>query len=109
VVVNTCNGPAHILRNDGGNRHNWIELNLRGARSNRDGIGAEVTLTSASGRRQYGMATTTASYESAQDKRLYFGIGNEGSVRKLEIAWPSGTKQTILNPPVRKIITVVEK
>ncbi len=109
VVVNTCNGPAHVLRNDGGNRNNWIGLNLRGTRSNRDGIGAEVTLTSASGRRQYGMVTTTASYQSAQDKRLYFGIGKEASIRKLEIAWPSGTKQTVLNPPIRKIITVVEK
>jgi hypothetical protein len=109
VVVNTCNGPAHVLRNDGGNRNNWIGLNLRGTRSNRGGIGAEVTLTSGSGRRQYGMVTTTASYQSAQDRRLFFGIGKERAIRKVEIAWPSGTKQTILNPPVRKILTVVEK
>jgi hypothetical protein len=55
------------------------------------------------------MVTTTASYQSAQDRRLFFGIGKERAIRKLEIAWPSGTKQTILNPPVRKILTVVEK
>lgn len=109
VVVNTCNGPAHVLRNDGGNRNNWIGLNLRGTRSNRDGIGAEVKLISESGKMQYGMVTTTASYQSAQDKRLYFGIGQEKVIRKIEIAWPSGAKQVVANPPVRKIVTITEK
>ena len=109
VVVNTCGGPAHVLRNDGGNRNNWIGLDLRGTKSNRDGIGAEVKLTSASGKVQYGMVTTTASYQSAQEKRLYFGIGQEKAIRKIEVVWPSGTKQMLENPPVKKILTVVEK
>jgi hypothetical protein len=55
------------------------------------------------------MVTTTASYQSAQDKRLYFGIGQEKGVRTVEIEWPSGTKQTIENPPIRKMNTVTEK
>ncbi len=109
VVVNSCNGPAHVLRNDGGNRNNWIGLNLRGTRSNRDGIGAEVRLTSESGKVQYGMVTTTASYQSAQDKRLYFGIGQEKAIRSIEIAWPSSTKQTIVSPPIRKELEITEK
>jgi len=109
VVVLTCGGPAYVLRNEGGNRNGWIGLDLHGTRSNRDGIGAQVKLTSESGRVQFGMVTTTASYQSAQDKRLYFGIGQEKSIRSLEITWPSGTKQKIGNPPVRKIMSITEK
>jgi hypothetical protein len=109
VVVVTCGGPAYVLRNDGGNRNAWIGLNLHGTRSNRDGIGAKVKLTTESGRVQYGMVTTTASYQSAQDKRLFFGLGSEKAIRKIEIAWPSGTKQVVENPPVRKILDITEK
>jgi hypothetical protein len=108
VVVVTCGGPAYVLRNDGGNRNAWIGLNLRGTRSNRDAIGAKVKLVSESGKVQYGMVTTTASYQSAVDKRLYFGLGAEGSVRSVEIAWPSGIKQVVLHPPARKTLTITE-
>ncbi|HEX4773191.1 MAG TPA: CRTAC1 family protein [Bryobacteraceae bacterium] len=109
AVVVTCGGPAYVLRNDGGNQNGWIGINLRGTRSNRDGIGAKVKLTSESGKVQYGMATTTASYQSAQDRRLFFGIGREAAIRSIEIAWPSGTKQVIQNPQIRKILTITEK
>jgi hypothetical protein len=82
---------------------------LHGTKSNRDGIGAEVKLTTASGKVQYGMVTTTGSYQSAQDKRLYFGIGQEKTIRSLEIRWPSGIKQTVDNVPIRKIVEITEK
>jgi hypothetical protein len=109
VVVVTCGGPAYVLRNEGGNQNGWIGLDLRGTRSNRDAIGAKVKLVSESGRVQHGTVTTTASYQSAQDKRLFFGIGPEKAVRRIEIAWPNGTKQMLENPPIRKILTVREK
>ncbi|HEX4808762.1 MAG TPA: CRTAC1 family protein, partial [Bryobacteraceae bacterium] len=108
VVVVTCGGPAYVLRNEGGNRNTWIGLDLQGTRSNRDAIGAKVKLTSESGKVQYGMVTTTASYQSAVDKRVYFGIGQENAVRSIEISWPSGTRQVIRNPAVRKILRVTE-
>lgn len=108
IVVATLGGPAHILRNDGGNGNNWIGLNLRGTRSNRDAIGAKLKLTSEMGRVQYRMVTTTASYQSAVSKRVYFGIGREKSIRRIEILWPSGTRQTIRNPPIRKILPITE-
>jgi enediyne biosynthesis protein E4 len=109
IVVVTCGGPAYILRNERGNRNGWIGLDLRGVKSNRDGIGAKVELISESGRVQHRLVTTTASYQSAQDKRLFFGIGQEKAVRRIEVEWPSGTKQIIENPPLRKILTVTEK
>ena len=40
---------------------------------------------------------------------LFFGIGQEKAIRHIEITWPSGTKQTIENPPMRKILSVTEK
>jgi hypothetical protein len=109
MVVVTCGGALYVLRNEGGNQNGWIGLDLRGTRSNRDGIGAKVKLTSESGKVQYGMVTTTASYQSAQDKRLYFGVGDEKSIQKIEIAWPSGTKQVIEKPPLGKILPVTEQ
>jgi hypothetical protein len=109
VVVATCGGPAYILRNDGGNENNWIALDLRGTKSNRDGIGARVKLTADSGRVQYGMATTTASYQSAQDRRVFFGLGGEKGIREIEISWPSGVKQVLPRPEIRKLLTIVEK
>ncbi len=109
AVIVTCGGPLYVLRNNGGNRNGWITLDLRGTKSNRDGIGAQVKLTTASGRVQYGMATTTASYQSAQDRRVFFGLGAEPSIRKIEITWPSGAKQLIANPPLRKILFVKEE
>ena len=107
IVVATCGGTAHILRNDGGNRNNWIAFDLRGTRSNRDGIGSIVKLTTASGKVQYGSAQTAAGYQSAQDRRVYFGLGQE-SVREVEVRWPSGSRQLLESPAVRKIVTVEE-
>jgi enediyne biosynthesis protein E4 len=107
--VVTCGGPAYVLRNEGGNQNGWAGLELHGTKSNRDAIGAKVKLVSESGRAQYGMVTTTAGYQSAQDKRLYFGIGHEKTIRTVEITWPSGARQTIENPPIRKILAVTER
>jgi enediyne biosynthesis protein E4 len=109
VVVATCGGPAYLLRNDGGNVNTWIGLDLRGTKSNRDGIGAKVKLTSESGHVQYAMATTTSSYQSAQDRRVYFGLADEASVRSIDITWPSGVKQTVRSPETRKILKVIEQ
>ena len=109
VVVATCGGPAYVLRNDGGSENNWITLDLRGTKSNRDGIGARVKLTAESGRLQYATATTTASYQSGQDRRVFFGLGGEKGIREIEINWPSGTKQVLTRPEMRTIVTVTEK
>ena len=108
VIVATCGGPAYVLRNEGGNRNNWTGLDLHGRKSNRDGIGAQVKLTAESGKSQYGMVTTTASYQSAQDKRVFFGLGQETAVRDITITWPSGIKQVVEHPEIRKILSITE-
>lgn len=108
IAISVCGGPAHILRNDGGNRNGWIGLILRGGRSNRDGIGARVKLVTA-GHVEYGMVTTAAGYQSAQDKRLLFGLGAEPTVARVEITWPGGRVQTIEHPPTGRYVTITEK
>ena len=108
IAVSNCGGPAYVLRNDARAGNNWIGLRLVGHRSNRDGIGARVKLTSAKGKVQYGMVTTTASYLSAQDPRVFFGIGQEESIRSIQITWPGGWKQELLDPRPGRILTVEE-
>ena len=109
VVVATLGGPAHLLLNQGGNANGWMAFDLRGSKDNRDGLGAVVKLTSASGSVQYSQASTAGSYQSAQDRRVFFGLGQESGVRSVEIAWPSGGKQIIHHPPMRRILTVKQQ
>jgi hypothetical protein len=108
IAIATCDGPLHLLRNDGGNRNRWIGLELRGTRSNRDGLGARVTLVQPGGARQYALATTSGSYLAANDRRVFFGLGPEGAIAELRIVWPSGIEQTIRAPKPNQILKVEE-
>jgi tetratricopeptide (TPR) repeat protein len=108
IVISDYGGPAHLLRNEGGNRNHWIAFDLRGTSSNRDAIGAKVTLISGSGRAQYAMVSTAGSYLSANDRRVFFGLGQEDQVREARIAWPSGIAQIVENPASGRVHTVTE-
>ena len=95
VVVGTLGGRPHLLRNDGGNRHNWLSLSIVGGPSNRDAIGAEVIVTTDSGGRQHFVVTTGSSYLSASDKRIHVGLGPDRVARSIQVKWPSGTIRTL--------------
>jgi hypothetical protein len=88
VVTTVLGGPPQVLMNRGGSNH-WLTISLRGTRSNRDGLGARVQVN-----QQTRFATTSGSYESANDKRLHFGLGPAKSA-KVEVFWPSGTHQVL--------------
>jgi enediyne biosynthesis protein E4 len=107
VVVTTNNGLAYVLENQGSHGH-WLTLSLVGHKSNRDGIGAEVKMVSASGMAQYATVSTTGSYLSASDRRVHFGLGTDSSARSIEIHWPSGIVQRMENVPANQILTVNE-
>jgi len=109
IVVSNCDGPAYFVRNEGGNRNHWIGLELRGVKSNRDGIGARVILTTGSGKVQYNHATSTASYLSANDKRVFFGLGEETKAKQIQILWPSGIEQILTDVKPDQILKVEEK
>jgi enediyne biosynthesis protein E4 len=96
-----------FLRNNRGNENNWILLHLTGTSSNRDGIGARVRLT-AGGKTQTLQKISTTGYLSQNDPRMHFGIGNSTTIEKIEIKWPSGRIQEILNTPANQILRITE-
>lgn len=108
VAINCNNGPAVVLRNDGGTNNHWILINTVGATSNRDGIGAEVLLVSESGTRQHGTVSAGSSYLSASDKRVHFGLGADKRIKLLQITWPSGIVQRLENVAADQVLTVRE-
>jgi enediyne biosynthesis protein E4 len=107
AVVTTNDGPVHILHNETATQNHWILLKLVGHKSNRDAIGASVTFTTSSGS-QYATVSTASSYLSASDKRVHFGAGQEKTVQKIEIRWPSGIMQTLKDIPADQILQIDE-
>jgi len=106
VLISTNNGPAYLLRNDGGNRNHWLSVRLRGAKSNRDGIGAVVRVESASGK-QRNMVRSGSSYCSQSDLALTFGLGKD-SAASVEVDWPSGTVQKLGSVAANQFLNVTE-
>jgi enediyne biosynthesis protein E4 len=96
IVINNMDGPPTVLRNDGGNRNSWIQIKCIGTRSNRSGIGARVKVT-AGKNSQIDEVMSGSSYYSHNDLRLHFGLGRAGKADSVEIAWPSGLKDTFKN------------
>jgi hypothetical protein len=88
VVMTALGSHPQVFLNRGGKAH-WLVITLRGTRSNRDGFGARVEVNG-----QTRFATSAGSYLSASDKRLHFGLGSSEKA-KVDIAWPSGMRQTL--------------
>lgn len=107
AVVTTNDGPAHILHNETATNNHWISFLLVGHRSNRDGIGAEIHVTTSAGT-QMRTVSTAGSYLSSKDKRTHFGLGKDAAAAKVEILWPSGIRQTLTNLKGDRIVTVDE-
>ena len=107
LALTALNGRARLLRNDGGNRNNWLRVRLTGAGSNRRGIGAVVRVTSASGA-QRRMVRSGSSYASQSELPLTFGLGRDAVVDTLEVAWPSGTAQRFTDVAPNQRIVVDE-
>src|SRR6202041_1099263 len=108
LVITANNGPARLLRNDDGNQNDMLRVKTVGTRSNRDGIGAKVTLTTNKGTRLFGMVKTGSSYLSQSELPLTFGLGKPEAVKtvSLEIVWPSGQRDTIPDVTPNQFITL---
>jgi enediyne biosynthesis protein E4 len=107
AVFTTNGGPAYVLRNETKTDNHWLTLLLVGHKSNRDGVGAVIKLTTAAGS-QWVTVTTGGSYLSASDKRAHFGLGATSVVQSIQIRWPSGIVQTLSNVHADQILTVEE-
>jgi enediyne biosynthesis protein E4 len=108
LVITANNGPATLLRNDGGNRNGWLRVKTVGTRSNRDGIGAKVTVTLADGSRQWNVVRSGSSYCSESELTLTFGLGGQKGVQAVEVAWPSGQVDRLGATAGNRTLTVVE-
>ncbi len=107
IAVATSNGPVVLLRNEGGNGNNWIEIKLIGSKSNRDAVGARVRVT-AGGRAQVADVKGGSSYLSQNDPRLHFGLGQEKTVGQIQVRFPSGTVRTLRGLPVNRVFVIRE-
>jgi len=107
AVVSTNGGPAYVLRNQTADHNHWLTLKLVGHKSNRDGIGAEIKLTTSKGP-QFLTVSTTGGYLSSNDKRAHFGLGADTTALTIEIRWPSGVVQTMKNVAGDRVIDVDE-
>jgi enediyne biosynthesis protein E4 len=107
ILVSSNNGPAVLYRNDGGNRNHWLQVRLTGVKSNRDGIGAVVRVTSAGGI-QSQTVHSGSSYCSASDLALTFGLGADTSA-EVEIYWPGGGRQKLASVKADQHLTVQEQ
>jgi hypothetical protein len=109
-AVFTClNGPPVLLRNDSRQENSWIGLELQGTTSNRDAIGAKITIE-AGGRKLLRWLTGGSSYLSSHDKRILVGLGS-GSVPSnvgAEIRWPNGEVQRLTGLKVGQYHHIVE-
>jgi len=97
-----------ILRNEGTKNH-WLGLSLVGSKSNRNGIGARITVTDSAGKKQIFDTNTTGSYLSANDPRLIVGLGAATGVQSVKVQWPSGLVQLITGPPIDRYIRISER
>jgi len=96
-----------LLRNEGGNRNNWVGLNLVATKSNPGAVGATITWE-AGGKKFRRLKTAGGSYLASHDPREILGIGSATKIDSIEIKWPSGQIDKLANPPIRKYLKVVE-
>jgi len=108
IVVTSLGEKPRILFNRGLSGNHWIAFDLQGTKSNRDGIGASLKLTTGSGRVLYNHATTSVGLMSSGDRRVHFGLGKEATVESVEIRWPSGIVQRLDHLAAGHIVKVIE-
>ncbi|MFT4112869.1 CRTAC1 family protein [Silvibacterium sp.] len=110
LALNISNGAAKLLRNDNGNANDALRVKLVGVKSNKDGIGAKVTVTTARGLRVTERVKSGSSYLSQSELPLTFGLGKPDAknVAKIEIAWPSGRRETVADVAPNQFVTVEE-
>ncbi|MGA2847816.1 MAG: CRTAC1 family protein [Terracidiphilus sp.] len=105
-VVN-LGGRGTLVHNISTGTGHWIELKLKGTKSNRDGIGARVEMDAA-GKRWTAERVAGSGYLSQDDGRLHFGVGAATAIDKLIVHWPSGREQTLEKLTVDRVLTVEE-
>ena len=108
VVVTALGKEGEIWMNRSRSTNHWLEIALRGTKSNREGIGARIKVTSKAVGAQYNHMTTSVGYASSSDGPVHFGLGADSKADLLEIHWPSGIVQTFRDVSADQILKVTE-
>lgn len=107
IFVVNLNQEGVLLRNEDGNRHNWLAIKTVGVKSNRAGIGTRVEVV-AHARSQMKEVQAGSSYLSGHDLRLIFGLGMETKAEMVKVTWPSGVVQTLADVEANQLLIITE-
>jgi hypothetical protein len=107
VVINNLDGAAVVLRNDGGNKNNWISIKTVGSKKNRDALGAQVKVT-AEDLVQLKEVYSGGSYISQNDTRLHFGLGRKSRIDSIEVRWPAGKTEVVRDLQANQFVVIQE-
>ena len=107
LVVTNNGGALEVLRNNASPGRHALAVRVAGVRSNRDGMGARVTIT-AQGRTQMREVKSASSYLGQNDLRVHFGLGDATRVERIDVRWPAGDVETIRDVAADQIVTVTE-
>jgi hypothetical protein len=106
VILNSRERPT-LLRNDSRNGNHWLQVRLRGVKSNRDGIGAHVRVT-AGGQTLLDEVHSGRGYQGHHGTRLHFGLGQHERVNRIEVRWIGGGVDTFEGVAVDQELEIVE-
>lgn len=106
VILNSRREPT-ILRNDAPRDHHWLELRLLGTKTNRDGVGAQVRVTSG-GVTQLDEVHSGRGYQSHHGLRLHFGLGQHERIDRIEVRWVGGGIDVMEDVQVDQLLTIME-
>src|SRR6185503_13093942 len=106
LIINNGDAPV-LLRNEGGNRQNWLGLQLVATKSNPGAVGAIISWE-AGGVKRRRLKTSGGSFLASHDPREVLGIGKATKIDSVEIKWPSGRVDKLSDLPTNKYIKVVE-
>ena len=107
ILITNWNQTADLLRNDGGNRNNWVQVQAIGTKSNSSAIGARIKVVTGE-LTQYAEVKSSGSYLAFSDLRVHFGLNDAKNIDLLEIRWPSGIVDTATNLSVNQRFIAVE-
>ncbi len=107
VVINNSRRPPTVLRNESETGNHWIQVRLRGVKSNRDGVGARVTVV-AGDLRQIDEVHSGRGYQSHFGSRLHFGLGAHDRVDRIEVRWIGAGVDVLEDVAADQLLTITE-
>ena len=107
VLISNNGEPPLLLRNQGGNKNNWLGLQLVATKSNSAAVGAVITWQAGTVKRSR-LKTGGGSYLSSHDPREILGLGSATKIDYVEIRWPSGQIDRLTGLPINTYVKAVE-